>query len=109
MCTTLFNLRCRSEKEFKQNFHSSNVHFKCEFCEKEDDKQEHALTCEEVAQELSHSDVVGSLNVKYDDLFHSEKQFNITQVFMKISQVRQKLRALKDLGVPTMANCGPSG
>ena len=71
MCTTLFNLRCRSENEFKQNFHSSNIHFKCEFCEKEDDTQEHALTCEEVARQLSHSDVVVSLNVNYDNLFQN--------------------------------------
>ena len=50
---------------------SSYVHFKCEFCEKEDATQEHAVTCEEVARELSHSDVVVSLNENYDNLFQN--------------------------------------
>ena len=106
VCTTLFNLRSRSGIKFKPNLDNSNVHIKCEFCEKEDDTQEHALTC----GELYHSDVDVSLNVKYDDMFqNSEKPVIITQVFMNIIHVRQKLRALKDLGVLTGANSGPSG
>ena len=88
----LFNLRSRSENQFKENFHNMYNNYDCSLCGKEADSQEHALTCELVTQELSTEEKQTLSTVLYSDLFGClDKQIIITKCYMKIISIKKRL------------------
>ena len=103
MIATLFNLRCRSINEFKDNFHNQYQDFKCFMCNNEIDSQEHALKCHVIKDNLTTEDKAVLANVQYSALFSdTEKQQNITSLYIHIIQIRNEYK-------PTTGNnSGPS-
>ena len=90
MCSLLFNLRCKSVNNFRDNFHSKYGEApKCKLCGKENDSQEHAIPCEAILSELMKTD--SEMNIQYDHIFGTvEQQYNITKLYQKIIQIREK-------------------
>ena len=75
MRSVLYNLRCRTLKNFKDNFHNAyQVDFNCDLCQKEVDSQEHTLKCHILRNHITIND-----GLKYDHIFGSlEQQETIT-------------------------------
>ena len=93
IASTLFNLRCRSENEFRQNFPMGFMQYLCFMCKSEYDTQEHALTCLEVTQRLSVEDKTQLTNLTYSNLFGDiDGQLEITKLFINVIKLRQKFR-----------------
>ena len=92
MCSLLFNLRCRSENNFKDNFHTLYGQTPlCILCGKFADTQEHALTCEYILNELKDSDLYMLSSIKYEHLFGTlEEQYNITMLYQEIINIRDR-------------------
>ena len=68
-------------------------------CGKEVDNQEHALTCEEIAQHPAHEENQFLSSVCYSDLFGSlDRQAEICIIFRRIISIRQKIN--KEQGLP---------
>ena len=111
LVSTLFNLRCRSENEFKQNFPNGHMQYLCIMCKSEVDTQEHALTCQEITQRLSVEDKLLSYDINYSDLFGQlDSQLKITKLFTSIIKLRQKFREKSHLEQAHHGlNSGPSG
>ena len=53
LSSLIFNLRCRSQKEFKTNFNKMYECKLCPMCQEENDSQEHALSCRVTSQKLN--------------------------------------------------------
>ena len=87
----LYNLRCRSENSFKDNFHKMYQSLDCPLCGKNIDSQEHALECHIVKQHLKPEDINILCVVRYEDIFGTiDKQVPITKLFQTIIKIRQK-------------------
>ena len=87
----LYNLRCRSENSFKDNFHKMYQNLDCPMCSKNIDSQEHALECHIIKEHLKPEDINILSLVKYDDIFGNiDRQVPITKIFQTIIKIRQK-------------------
>ena len=63
------------------------------FCGKCIDSQEHALTCTETQQYLTHEEKEDINTVNYNNIFESiDRQAPITRIYQKLIKIRQKLR-----------------
>ena len=88
LSSLIFNLRCKGQTEFKDNFHNMNGRILCPLCKEDNDTQEHALTCRIVSRELKNN----LDDIEYDDLFGSvEKQVKIAKVYLAIIKLRTSL------------------
>ena len=86
----LFNLRSKCENTFRDNFHRMYTEYSCPMCGKEADSQQHALTCNITAQHLNEKDRRDLTNIYYSELFGNiDQQVAITQIYMKIINIRQ--------------------
>ena len=84
----LFNLRCRVQTEFKDNFHKIHENRMCPLCSEENDTQEHALACSEVTQRLGNK----LEGVEYTDLFGNvESQAKVVKAYKKVINLRKIL------------------
>jgi hypothetical protein len=107
MCSVLFNLRCESTNQFKDNFHS--IYGKTHMCKcgKAIDTQSHALACELVKRELTQNELDILNNVKYSDVYGSvDQQYSITKIFQRILQIRDTFFS-SDTSLPGLHNSGP--
>ena len=84
------------------------------FCGKCIDSQEHALTCTETQQYLTHEEKEDINTVNYNDIFESiDRQAPITRIYQKLIKIRQKLmmnqnpRAPHDIVVDQLADTHP--
>ena len=80
--------------ECKFNFKNKygSVDLNCPLCNQHVDNQESMLSCPVIVQKLNSIDIVTE-NFKYDDIYSSDtrKQKVITDVFMKIIEIRKDL------------------
>ena len=90
MASLLFNLRCQSVNDFKDNFHTRYGKFPpCKLCGKGVDSQKHALTCIIIIRQLTRTELNMMNQVKYSYLFGSIKeQTMITKMFQRILEIR---------------------
>ena len=93
MRNLLYNLRIRSVKGLRDNFHkyyTGNV--SCSLKCSQLDYQEHLLCCVNVTSLLSDSQKLLLGRVNYNDLFGTvEKQATVTSVFLILPRIRFKL------------------
>ena len=93
MRSLLYNLRSRSVKSFKDNFHKyykGNVF--CPLKCLQVDSQEHLLCCAKVISVLNDDQKTLLGRVKYDDIFGTvEDQAMVTGVFLFLLKIRTKL------------------
>ena len=76
--TLLFNLRSKCAMEFSMNFKGMSSDLLCPLCRQENDSQEHALSCETVAHNLTTEE----REVNYSDLFGTlEDQLKVVEIF----------------------------
>ena len=89
----LFNLRCRSTNEFKDNQHSLyGKEPQCTLCKKHIDSQENALNCESIHEELNTNEEELLKNAKYSDIFGNEdEQLQIAKVYQIILTTKERL------------------
>ena len=105
--TLLFNLRSKCAMEFSMNFKGMSSDLLCPLCRQENDSQEHALSCETIAHNLTTEE----REVNYSDLFGTlEDQLKVVKIFQKVLKIRNLLISEE----PTTAdrgtsNTGPSG
>ena len=84
LTSLLYNLRCRTGKTLKDNFHRQYLgNISCIFnCFSEVDSQEHQLKCHTLKKHLSSEQAIMLDNVHYEDIFGSvEQQLRVTKVF----------------------------
>ena len=87
----LYNLRSKSENEFKQNFPNRYPQNNCPMCGKAPDSQEHALSCQETTQKLNSYEQEILSTQSYSDLFSTlDKQVAIAKTFSKIILIRKQ-------------------
>ena len=94
----LFNLRCKTLKTIRDNFHKFyHNDIKCKLCGTgEIDSQEHLLKCHNVTSKLSPDMLSLWKTVKYEDIFGSpQEQQAVTRVFQSLFKIR--LRLLRDM------------
>ena len=108
MVSLLYNLRCQSVNEFRNNFHTMYGQAPiCQFCEKHIDSQELSLSCIKVTENMKQSELIELNSVNYQDIFgNEEQQLKITKVFQRILEIRTTLRA-PAAGLPGLNNSGP--
>jgi hypothetical protein len=90
----LFNLRCRSLKTIKDNFHRQyKENLFCQLsCENTIDSQEHLLVCPTIKEHLSADQVVSQDKIRYEHLFGDpSEQYEAVIVFQTILKVRDRL------------------
>jgi hypothetical protein len=106
LASLLFNLRCRSTNEFRDNQHT--LYGKeplCTLCKTHIDSQENALSCVSILKELTTSEKDLFQTSKYSDLFGGEdEQLKITRVYQIILATRERLQ---QQGLPGPNNLGP--
>ena len=91
MVAIFFNLRCRSENEFNDKFHNQYKDFKCFMCKNAIYTQEHTLRFHVIKVNLTAEDKSVLTNIQYSDIFSDkEKQKNITNLYIHITQIRNK-------------------
>ena len=92
-------MRSNCVKGFQNNFRNQYSTTKCPMCEKHDDSQELAMSCEVVKKHINQSELI---KVKYENLYGNvEEQVQFAQVFQKIIKLREAWQ-LQDL--PTGAS-----
>ena len=106
MVQLLFNLRCSSVNEFRDNFHT--LHWKtppCKMlCGEDTDNQRNALSCKIILAEISPNELHQFNRVEYTDLFGSiEENYLITIVYKRI----QVWASITLGGLPGLQNSGP--
>ena len=111
LSSLLFNLRCRSVKGIKDNFHRQyQDNLFCPFsCLRSIDSQEHLFICPYLKKHLNHEKISLLEGVKYEHLFGSiDEQHSAALGFSIILRIRDRL-----LGNQRPAyhgnNCGPIG
>jgi hypothetical protein len=90
----LFNLRCRSVKNIKDNFHKYyKNNLSCPFlCENTIDSQEHLLICPGIKKHLSIAQLELLNKVRYEQLFGNPMdQFDAAKAFQIVLKVRDRL------------------
>ena len=95
MRSLLYNLRSRSVKGIRDNFHTyytGNLSCPLKCLQGPLDSQEHLLFCDKVTSLLSDSQKLLLGKVKYNDLFGTvEEQATVTSVFLILLRIRFKL------------------
>ena len=109
MASLLFNLRCSSINDFKDNFHTlygKSPHCKM-LCGKGIDSQRHALSCKAILEKLSSSELDIMNQLSYSHLFGTiGEQLIITTMFSRILQIRAA-DDYTSTGLPGRNNSGP--
>ena len=107
MTSLLFNLRCSSLNEFKDNFHTQyGKSPPCKLiCGMGTDSQRHALSCSAIIRKLTPEELNSINQLNYSFLFGSmEEQLQIITIYQRIIEIR----AAADLnGLPGPNNSGP--
>ena len=105
MVSLLYNLRCQSGNEFRNNCHTMHGQAPiCKHCDLHIDSQELSLSCRE---NMTKTELLELNSVKYEDVFgNEEQQLNITKVFQWILRVRKALSVTAP-GLPGLHNSGP--
>ena len=107
MTSLLFNLRCSSVNEFKDNFHTQHGKYPpCQLlCGKGIDSQRHALICPAILRKLTNEELNSINQLNYSYLVGSiEEQLQITTVYQRIIEIRA---AANQTGLPGPNNSGP--
>ena len=107
MTSLLFNLRCSSVNEFKDNFQTQyGKPPPCKLlCGKGIDSQRHALSCPAIIGKLTPSELNSINQLDYSFLFGSlEEQLEITTIYQRIIEIRA---ATNQTGLPGPHNSGP--
>ena len=107
MTSLLFNLRCSSVNEFKDNFHTQyGKSPPCKLlCGKGTDSQRHALYCTEIIRKLTNEELNSINQLNYSYLFGSkEEQLQITIIYQRILEIQA---AANKTGLPGPNNSGP--
>jgi hypothetical protein len=111
MCSLLFNLRCSTVKNIRNNFHNLyKNNLKCPVCYMEIDTQQHVLKCGKLVENLNNIQKNELKLVKYNYLFGSTvEQLKILQLYQALLLIREKLLT-DDTGVAYQGphNTGPS-
>ena len=99
----LFNLRCQSERTFKNNFHRQYAgDLKCPMCKSEIDSQEHLIQCTELKKHMKFSH-----NIAYDQIYGNlDEQISVTILYSSLLEVRERLQvegAPCGVGTPSCA------
>ena len=86
----LFNLRCRTVKDIKKNFHAQfGGDSKCELCQVCEDSQEHVMECPELEKRM-----VWDHTVQYEYIFGStEQQKLVITLYSSLLELRDRLQA----------------
>ena len=88
----LFNLRCKTVRGIKDNFHGMYSSVECDFCGYECDDLQHTLRCGALVSEVPIDP-----EIKYDHIFGTiEQQVKVTAQYMKLLEVREKLLEEKE-------------
>ena len=84
----LFNLRCQSERTFKNNFHRQYIgNLSCLMCNTEIDSQEHIIKCKELKKHMDTNHTI-----RYDQLYGSlEEQIEVTKLYSSLLEVREQI------------------
>ena len=88
-CSMLFNLRCKTVKGFKDNFHGMNQNNLCDLCGRSEDSQMHALECHMLEvhvprdPSISYSDIHGTV----------QQQKGFVVYFTALLEARERLLA----------------
>ena len=107
MTSLLFNLRCSSVNEFKDNFHTQYGKYPpCQLlCGKGIDSQRHALICPAILRKLTHEELNSINQLNFSFLVGSiEEQLQITTIYQRIIEIRA---AANQTGLPGPKNSGP--
>ena len=94
LSSLLFNLRCRSVKSIKDNFHRKyQGDLLCPLlCPSEIDSQEHILACSTIKKHLKSDQILLLDGVKYQHIFVSiSEQYNATTIFIIILKIQHRL------------------
>ena len=94
MRSLLYNLRCKSVRGIKDNFHRQfKEDLSCPLkCLNEIDTQEHLLHCHGLVPSLSESQQQLLKTVKYSDIFGSiDEQVKIVGIFQELVNLRKRL------------------
>ena len=93
LISLLFNLRCRSVSEFKDNFHTmygSNIN--CPLCLSNTDSQEHGLSCPVIIASLKVEDRQQLETIQYEHIYgNTTEQYNIASIYKVILELRHSL------------------
>ena len=108
----LFNLRCRSVKNIKDNFHQYyKGNLSCQlFCENSIDSQEHILICPGIKKHLSIKQLEVLNEVRYEHIFGDPlEQLGAAKAFQLILKIQSRL--LDEIRRPAHhgSNSGPTG
>ena len=88
-CSLLFNLRCKTVKGFKDNFHGMNQSIMCDLCSKSEDSQMHALKCHTLEVHVPRDP-----GVKYSDIYGTiQEQKGAVVYFTALLEARERLLA----------------
>ena len=111
MRSLLYNLRCKSVKGVKDNFHTQfQDNLSCPFqCYNESDTQQHLLLCQGLIPSLTVNQKDLLKLVKYSDIFGSiEEQVNVVGIFQVLLKIRKRLLDNQEPAYPGN-NAGPCG
>ena len=108
MVSLLYNLRCQSVNEFRDNFHTQYGQTPiCKICECHIDSQELALSCEKIKDNLNNKELLELNSLTYQDIYgDEEQQLKITKMYQRILQIRDTL-SNPATGLPGLKNSGP--
>ena len=108
MVSLLYNLRCQSVNEFRDNFHTQYGQTPiCKICECHIDSQELALSCEKIKDNLNNKELLELNSLTYQDIYgDEEQQLKITKMYQRILQIRDTL-SNPATGLPGLKNLGP--
>ena len=100
----LYNLRCQTVKNIKDNFHNmyQGQDLKCDLCETENDTQMHILRCTSLMTSRNTT-------VKYDHIFGSlQEQKAVIVLYSALMEEREGLLE-EGTSLPGLNNSGPMG
>ena len=106
----LNNLRSKSVRGIKDNFHSQFKDLSCPLqCLKEIDTQQHVLQCRGLLPRLEESQQLLLTTVKYSDIFGSiDEQAQVVGIFLEFLKIRKRLLTNQQSAYPGN-NSGPCG
>ena len=93
LCSLLFNLRCNTVSNIKDNFHRLyNDDLNCPICKVEVDTQQHMLSCSILLNNLDEAQKKLHETTCYEDIYsNTQNQFKITTLFHTLLKIRQKM------------------
>ena len=108
MVSLLYNLKCQSLNDFRDNFHTMHGQAPvCRLCESHIDSQELSLSYDKIKENLSESEIQGLNSVKYQDIFgNEEQQLKVTKIYQRIIKI-QATYSIPAVGLPGLNNWGP--